>query len=181
MIESEARGHPSVRFDAGSGSEAAVRHLLELGHERIGHVASIYNRPTFRPRQRAVDRLVGPGAPRVRSTFTLDGALAATLELLRAAPETTALFCDDDVIAAGAYLAARELGLRIPGDLSVIGFDGLELGRILDPPLTTVVADGREMGRVAFELLLAQFAGRKPRSRVLAVELLVRGSTAPPR
>ena len=117
----------------------------------------------------------------MRSTFALDGAQAATLALLGGAPETTALFCDDDVIAAGAYLAARELGLRIPEDLSVVGFDGLEIGRVLDPPLTTVVADGREMGRIAFELLLVQFAGRKPRNRVLAVELLVRGSTAPPR
>jgi DNA-binding LacI/PurR family transcriptional regulator len=180
MIEREARGHPSVRFDAGDGADAAVRHLLELGHTRIGHVAAVFDRPTFRARQRAVDRLV-PGAARVRSTFELDGAQAATLALLGAAPETTALFCDDDVIAAGAYLAARELGLRIPGDLSVVGFDGLEIGRVLDPPLTTVVADGREMGRIAFELLHAQFAGRKPRNRVLAVRLLVRGSSAPPR
>jgi DNA-binding LacI/PurR family transcriptional regulator len=181
MIESEARGHPSVRFDAGRGVEAAVRHLLELGHRRIGHVASIYDRPTFRPRQRAVDRLAEGPVPRVHSTFTLDGALAATLELLRAHPDVTALFCDDDVIAAGAYLAARELGLRLPRDLSIIGFDGLEIGRILDPPLTTVVANGGDMGRVAFELLAAQFAGKRPRSRVLPVELLLRGSTAPPR
>ena len=117
----------------------------------------------------------------MHSTFTLDGAQAATLELLRAHPDVTALFCDDDVIAAGAYLAARELGLRLPRDLSIIGFDGLEIGRILDPPLTTVVANGGDMGRVAFELLAAQFAGKRPRSRVLPVELLVRGSTAPPR
>ena len=179
MIESEARGHPSVRFDAGDGAEAAVRHLVELGHERIGHVASVFARPTFRLRQRAVDRIARDPV-RVRSDFTLDGARAATLELLRGDPGVTALFCDDDMIAAGAYLAARELGLRIPQDLSVIGFDGLEIGRVLDPPLTTVVADGREMGRVAFELLLAQFEGRRPRSRVQPVELLVRGSTAPP-
>ena len=82
------------------------------------------------------------------------------------------------MIAAGAYLAARELGLRIPEDLSVIGFDGLELGRILDPPLTTVVADGREMGRVAFELLLAQFAG--PSARAAACWRSSCWSAAPP-
>ena len=87
------------------------------------------------------------------------------------------MFCDDDVIAAGAYLAARELGLRIPEDLSVVGFDGLDIGRVLDPPLTTVVADAAELGRVAFELLIALLAGKRPRSRVMAVEL---ASAAPP-
>ena len=83
------------------------------------------------------------------------------------------------MIAAGAYLAARELGLRIPEDLSVVGFDGLDIGRVLDPPLTTVVADGAELGRVAFELLAALLAGERPRSRVVEVRLDVRGSTAP--
>ena len=78
------------------------------------------------------------------------------------------MFCDDDVVAAGAYLAVRELGLRIPEQLSVVGFDGLDIGRVLDPPLTTIAADAEELGRVAFELLMAQLAGKRPRSRVLA-------------
>ena len=181
VIESESRGHPSVRLDAERGTEAAVRHLLELGHRRIGHVASVHDRPTFRLRRRAVDRLAGAGTARVRCDFTLDSARAAASELLTADPGLTALFCDDDIVAAGAYLAARDLGLRIPGDLSVVGFDGLDIGRVVDPPLTTVVADAVELGRVAFELLRAQLAGSRPRSRVLPVALEVRGSTAGPR
>jgi DNA-binding LacI/PurR family transcriptional regulator len=181
VIESESRGHPSVRLDAERGTEAAVRHLLELGHRRIGHVASVHDRPTFRLRRRAVDRLVEGDVARIRSDFTLESARDAARELLAGHPELTALFCDDDVVAAGAYLAARELGLRIPRDLSVIGFDGLDIGRVLDPPVTTVAADAEELGRVAFELLMAQLAGKRPRSRVLAVELEVRGSTAAPR
>ena len=181
VIESESRGHPSVRLDAERGTEDAVRHLLELGHRRIGHIASVHDRPTFRLRRRAVDRLVEGEVARVRSNFTLESARAAALELLTADAGLTAVFCDDDVVAAGAYLAVRELGLRIPGDLSVVGFDGLDIGRVLDPPVTTVAADAAELGRVAFELLLAQLAGQRPRSRVLPVELEVRGSTAPPR
>ena len=181
VIESESRGHTSVRLDAEDGTLAAVGHLRELGHERIGHVASIHDRPTFRLRRRAVDRLAGKGTPRARCDFTLDSARSAALELLHADPSLTALVCDDDVIAAGAYLAARELERRIPADLSVVGFDGLDIGRVLDPPVTTVVADAVELGRVAFELLHAQLAGNRPRSRVLPVELAVRGSTAPPR
>jgi len=181
VIESESRGHPSVRLDAERGAQAAVRHLLELGHRRIGHVASVHDRPTFRLRRRAVDRLVEGEVARVRADFTLESACRASLELLTGRSELSALFCDDDIVAAGAYLAVRELGLRIPDDLSVVGFDGLDIGRVLDPPLTTVAADAGELGRVAFELLLAQLAGKRPRSRVLAVELDVRGSTAPPR
>ena len=181
VIESESRGHPSVRLDAERGTEAAVGHLLTLGHRRIGHVASVHDRPTFRLRRRAVDRLAGPTVPRVRSDFTLESARAAAGELLTANPDLTALFCDDDVVAAGAYLAARDLALRIPGDLSVVGFDGLDIGRVVDPPLTTVVADAAGLGRAAFELLLAQLAGKRPRSRVLPVELEVRRSTAAPR
>jgi DNA-binding LacI/PurR family transcriptional regulator len=180
VIESESRGHPSVRLDAERGTEDGIRHLLELGHTRIGHVASVHDRPTFRLRRRAVDRLVDGAVARIRSDFALDSARDATRELLREHAELTALFCDDDVIAAGAYLAARELGLQIPADLSVVGFDGLDIGRVLDPPVTTIVADAEELGRVAFELLRAQLAGARPRSRVLPVELDVRGSTAAP-
>jgi len=180
VIESEARGHPGVRLDAERGAEAAVTHLIELGHRRIGHIASVHNRPTFRARRRAVDRLVDGPVARVESDFTLDAAHAATIALLRDAPAITAIFCDDDVIAAGAYLAARELGRTIPDDLSIVGFDGLDIGRVLDPPLTTVVADSGELGRAAFELLVAVLAGKRPRSRVMPVELEVRGSTAPP-
>jgi DNA-binding LacI/PurR family transcriptional regulator len=181
VIESESRGHPSVRLDAEGGATAAVDHLLALGHTAIGHVASIHDRPTFKLRRRAVDRQLGRPAPRVRTDLALDGARAATLELLGAHPGLTALFCDDDVIAAGAYLAARELGRAIPGELSIVGFDGLDIGRVLDPPLTTIAADSAELGRVAFELFTALRDGKRPRSRVMAVELVVRGSTAPPR
>jgi LacI family transcriptional regulator, repressor for deo operon, udp, cdd, tsx, nupC, and nupG len=181
VIESESRGHPSVRLDVARGTEAAVRHLLELGHERIGHIASVHDRPTFRLRRRTVDRLVGGDVPRVLSEFSLTSARDAVRGLLTDHAELTALFCDDDVVAAGAYLGARELGLRIPRDLSVVGFDGLDIGRVLDPPVTTVVADAGELGRIAFELLITQLQGKRPRSRVLPVELEVRGSTAPPR
>jgi DNA-binding LacI/PurR family transcriptional regulator len=181
VIESEARGHPSVRLDAEGGTEAAIRHLLELGHRNIGHVASVHDAPTFRLRRRAIERLLDRPVPRVRTDLTLDASCAAALELLEAHPGLTAVFCDDDLVAAGAYLAARRLGRRIPDDLSVVGFDGLDIGRVLDPPVTTVIADAAELGRVAFELLAAQLAGRRPRSRVMPVALEARGSTAPPR
>jgi DNA-binding LacI/PurR family transcriptional regulator len=93
--------------------------------------------------------------------------------------QPTAVFCDDDVIAAGMYLAARERGLRIPDDLSVVGFDDMDFARVLEPPLTTVALDAELLGATSFELLEARMAGKRTRKRiVLPAELLVRGSTA---
>jgi DNA-binding LacI/PurR family transcriptional regulator len=182
VIESESRGHPSVRLDAERGTEAAIRHLLELGHTRIGHVASVFDRPTFRLRRRAVDRLVDGAVPRIGADFTLDSASAAAQQLLREHPELTALFCDDDVLAGGAYLAARARGVSIPGDLSVVGFDDLDFARVLEPPLTTVATDPEALGAAALEALMSDLAGRPvPAEQLLPVHLEVRGSTAPPR
>ena len=91
------------------------------------------------------------------------------------------MFCDDDVLAAGLYVAARERGLRVPGDLSVVGFDDLDIARVLDPPLTTVAADPAALGAAAFERLLARLAGDDgPAETLVPVHLVVRGSTAPP-
>ena len=72
------------------------------------------------------------------------------------------MFCDDDIIAAGLYLAARERRLRVPRDLSVIGFDDLEFARVLDPALTTLALDGVRWG-TAFALLEPRMAGARPR------------------
>ncbi|HWT21979.1 MAG TPA: LacI family DNA-binding transcriptional regulator [Solirubrobacteraceae bacterium] len=179
LIESDVGGHPGVRLDVEGGTEAAIRHLLDLGHRRIGHLASAVEGSTFRLRRRALEALAGD-VPAARADFVPEQARDAALELLAAHPGLTAVFCDDDVLASGVYLAARRLGRRIPRDLSVVGFDDLDVARILDPPLTTVTADARELGRVAFELLAARLAGRRPRSRVLDVALTVRESTAPP-
>ncbi len=91
------------------------------------------------------------------------------------------MFCDDDVIAAGLYLAARDRGVRIPDELSVVGFDDMDFARVLHPPLTTVALDAQVLGATSFELLEARMSGKRTRERiVLPAELLVRGSTAAP-
>jgi DNA-binding LacI/PurR family transcriptional regulator len=113
--------------------------------------------------------------------MTVDAAVAAAGDLLDGTPLPTAVFCDDDVLAAGLYLAARERGLRVPDDLSVVGFDDLDIARVLDPPLTTVAADPAALGATAFERLVARLAGEdRPAETLVPVELVVRGSTAPP-
>ena len=89
----------------------------------------------------------------------------------------TAVFCDDDVLAAGLYVAARELGIRIPEDLAVVGFGDFDIGRVLHPELTTIVADAAALGRMAFEVLSEQMAGGRPRTACCRSPA-VRASTA---
>jgi DNA-binding LacI/PurR family transcriptional regulator len=181
VIESAVRGYAGVRLDVEAGTDAAIGHLLGLGHERLGHLASGIEASTFGRRRRRIEALVDGPVPQALSDFVPELARDGALELLRGHPELTAVFCDDDILASGVYLAARELGVRIPADLSVVGFDDLDVSRVLHPPLTTVRADAEALGRTAFELLTAVMAGGRPRSRVQPVELVVRESTAPPR
>jgi len=185
LMEAEAPGRPSVRFDAEGGAAAAFQHLVDLGHGRIAHLAATFDAPTFHLREAARRRVLAdaglnPDAqPRVTTAIDIDEARDAAGPLLDDRP--TAVFCDDDLIAAGLYLAVRERGLRIPDDLSVIGFDDMDFARVLEPPLTTVALDAELLGASGFELLERRMAGRRTRRRVvLPAELLVRGSTAPP-
>lgn len=189
LVDAEARGFSSVRLDSRGGAATAVEHLVGLGHRRVGHLAAEFVwKQTFALRDRgrrevlaaagleADDRLVE------RTTFSFAAAHQAALRLLGRPDRPTAVFCDDDQIAAGLYLAARALGLRIPADLSVVGFDDLDLTQVLDPPLTTMRADADLLGATAFELLAERMATPAARARriVQPVMLIERGSTAPP-
>jgi DNA-binding LacI/PurR family transcriptional regulator len=186
LMEAEAPGRPSVRFDAEGGAAAAFEHLVELGHRRIAHLAAAFDAPTFHLREAARRSVLGKAGidpdeqPRALTPITIDDARDVALTLLDAQP--TAVMCDDDILAAGLYLAARERGLRVPKDLSVVGFDDMDFARVLEPPLTTVALDAEQLGASSFELLEARMAGKRVRRRVvLPAELLVRGSTGPPR
>lgn len=180
-IEVAPPGLAHVRLDVEGGVDLALGHLLELGHQRIGHLASSIDAETFRIRR---ERLTAAGLgdmPRASAAFRFDDARRAGLELLDAPERPTALFCDDDILAGGLYLAARERGVRIPADVSVVGFDDLAFAPVLEPPLTTVGTDPEALGARAFEVLAALMAGEPaPPGVTLAVELVVRGSTAPP-
>jgi LacI family transcriptional regulator len=111
----------------------------------------------------------------------IEEACRAALGLLQVAEPPTAVFCDDDLMAAGVYKAARELHLRVPDDLSIVGFcDGL-VAQLLNPPLTTVVIPALEMGRRAMELLLASLGTeRQPFAETLPLDFVIRASTASP-
>ncbi len=180
-IEMCPGGLPVVRLDVEAGVDSAVDHLLELGHVRVGHVASGFLAPTFDLRAARLRARLPVPPPTVQAQFTFEDAATAAAPLLRSGV-VTAVFCDDDILAGGVYLAARSLGLAIPGDLSVIGFDDLDFARVLAPPLTTVAADAEGLGAAAFETLADDLAGgAPPAEQVLPVRLTVRESTAPPR
>ena len=184
-IEVAPPGMAFVRFDSELGTELAVRHLLELGHERIGHVASMLEGETFRLRRDRMRELLAEagrdGEICARAAFDYDDAARAAGELLDRPQRPTALFCDDDVLAGGAYLAARARGLSIPEDLSVVGFDDLPFAKVFDPPLTTIAIDGGQLGSIAFEVLAALMRGDPaPPGRILPATFVERASTAPP-
>ena len=196
-----ARGIPFVVFDPASelpdgvpfvgatnwsGGRAATRHLTELGHRRIAMVGGpddqLFCRARFDGYRSALDASGLPVDPDlvVRAPLTLDGGHAAARELLSRPDRPTAVFACNDLQALGVYQAAREAGLRIPDDLSVVGFDDLPVAALLDPPMTTVHQPLTEMAVAATELALALGRGEQPAQLgvELATTLKVRMSTA---
>jgi DNA-binding LacI/PurR family transcriptional regulator len=184
-IEVSPPGMRYVRFDTERGTDIAVRHLIDLGHRRIGHLAAALDAETFRlRRERLLAVLADAGLERCgyeTAALRFDDAHRAGLALLGGPDRPTGVYADDDLLAGGIYLAARELGLRIPEDVSVVGFDDLPFAKVFDPPLTTIAIDPEQLGAAAFEALAAVMAGEPgERGRILPVELVVRESTGPP-
>jgi DNA-binding LacI/PurR family transcriptional regulator len=177
QIEMLPGGLPVVRIDVEAGTDLAVDHLLGLGHTKIGHVASSFVAPTFAMRRARIAERLGAPPPTVEAPFTFEQAAEAAAPLLE--QDVTAVFCDDDILAGGVYLAARARGVRIPEDLSVVGFDDLDFARVLAPPLTTVAVDAEALGAAAFDALARDLSGEAVAAeQVLPVSLCVRESTA---
>lgn len=167
----------------------ATTHLLQLGHRRIAHIGAdaatgaASTVPGLR-RRGFVDSLAEVGVAEAHvepADFTIEGGSLAATRLLRDGEAPTALFAASDEMAIGAILAARELGLRVPEDVSVIGVDGHELGRWFG--LTTVDQFARGQGERAAAAVLSELDGAEPAlgRGTLPFELVDRGSTAPPR
>ncbi|GAA2609279.1 LacI family DNA-binding transcriptional regulator [Streptomyces tubercidicus] len=188
MLDSDPdddRADATVNLDIADGIRQLTGHLSALGHRRITHLAADVASWTFEVRARAVaDSLRGlPGAQLRRQPAALGveaGLHAAHAALTGPGPRPTALLCDDDIIAAGACKAVRRLGLRIPEDVSVTGFDDLALAVAVEPELTTVRLPAEEFGEAGIRALLTVLDGRPADAPTLPVELVVRGSTAPP-
>ncbi|WP_227422425.1 LacI family DNA-binding transcriptional regulator [Pengzhenrongella sicca] len=196
-------GASSVLLDERAGSRAAATHLLELGHEAIGLIAfsSAGHRGVLQDPAAAgsgytsLERVAGWLEPLVAAGARVSAvdvpvnsepdAYAAAQELLTLATAPTALLCYSDVMAWGALHAAQDLGLRVPDDLSIVGFDDSALARRVRPALTTIRQDLGAKGRAAALALTAAIArgragaGSEPEAIVLPTELVVRESTGP--
>ncbi|GAB2892929.1 LacI family DNA-binding transcriptional regulator [Streptomyces mayteni] len=178
---------PSVGASNWSGGLSATRHLLELGHRRIAVITGpehmLCSRARLDGHRAAMDMAgvpVDPALVRV-GDFRHEGGLRHMRELLRLPDPPTAVFAGNDGQALGAYRAAAEAGLRVPEELSVVGFDDLYPGQWATPPLTTVRQPLAGMAATAATMVLDLAGGRRlPQTRVeLATELVVRGSTGP--
>lgn len=188
MLDSDpggSLGAATVNLDITDGVRQVAEHLLGLGHRRFLHLAADVASWTFEVRARELAARIatvpGTSVRTTRAPISIEGALTAAEAALSApGPRPTALICDDDKLAAGAYKAARRLGLRIPDDLSVTGLDDLALATALDPELTTVRLDAELFGEQGMRALLAVLESRTPDAGDIPVELVVRGSTAPP-
>ena len=179
---------PIVGIDNVAAAFDAVSYLARLGHRRVAHICGPADNVLTRERRAGYEKAVEahelerwpeaiqPGA------FSIRAGREATARLLAASPRPTAVFAANDEIAIGAILEAKTQGFSVPEELSVVGFDDIEMGQICDPSLTTIYQPRREMGRKALETLarLVEAPGNPVGDTLLDYKLVVRDSTAPP-
>jgi len=180
----------AVAVEDARGAVQAVEHLVGLGHRAIGYLGAA-NRPRsnrlrlegYHQALKAAGieadadwvRLGPAGHPQTEDVA--DGR-AMLPELLAAG--ISAVFCINDMVAIGALLACRDLGLAVPGQFSIVGFDDIETAQYVTPPLTTVHQPKLRLGQTAMKMMLDLWANRPVEEQLLGTDLVVRGSTAPP-
>lgn len=181
---------PSIGSANWMGGFMATRHLIELGHQNIGFLAGPQFFLAATARQSGYRAaLAGAGIPELSANigpagpFTEAAGYQAAMGMLEGRSRPTAIFAASDMQALGAYGAARELGLTIPDDLSVVGYDDLQFTRFAGPPLTTVHQPMTEMAEEATRLVLRLRDEPQLKSTrlELATSLMIRSSTAAPR
>jgi DNA-binding LacI/PurR family transcriptional regulator len=193
------KGHPFLGIDNAGAAGLAAQHLVGLGHSRLAVVWA--SATTAHQQERGASPVRGVFRSRVEGfiaeavrlgvdrdaitvvespTNATDAGRDAAASLMTGRRRPTGVFAVSDVLALGVLAAASEADLHVPGDVSVVGFDGIDEGAYSRPPLTTVAQDLRGRGRLAGEATLALLRGEQVRSSRITPELLVRASTAPP-
>lgn len=182
--------HPHVNLlliDNKKGAESAVDYLFLLGHRHIGMLSNAQFFPGQVRRVQGYKSALVKHALPVREEYieqesaNLAGGYRAATSLLGQQPELTALFCYNDLMALGAIRACRDIGRRVPEDISIIGFDDIQLATMNSPAVTSISVDKYELGRLAFKRLLALIEDpHRPVETIhMGVELVIRESTAP--
>jgi DNA-binding LacI/PurR family transcriptional regulator len=178
----------SVLIDNVPASQAAVEHLIQLGHRRIAYIGDASGYQSETERHQGYERALQQAGIPLRADLVCLGDGKPELgekmmeQLLGLLEPPTAVFCYNDMTALGALRAARTLGLQVPGDLSVVGFDDLFLSSYTTPALTTVRQPKHAMGTKAMEILLELLDGSTPESQLIVKgELIIRDSTGTPK
>ncbi|GFM75568.1 MULTISPECIES: LacI family DNA-binding transcriptional regulator [Pseudomonas] len=180
--------HPTISLDNHAAAKAMTQHLIELGHRRIGLIKGPRSSPLTRDRVAGyLDALEQAGiefdpALVCHGNFSLQAGYDGAGAILELPERPTALFCENDEMAIGALKRIKEHGLRVPEDLSLVGFDDIPLAAYCDPPLTTISQPAEAFGQTAVQMLIALIE-KKPieqRHIVLPFELTLRNSTAAP-
>lgn len=180
----------TVKTDNSYAAEQATRHLIELGHRRIGHIRGPDGNVLTGEREAGFRRAMQAAGLEVRpewmlpGAFDMDSGVVAAQHFVRLESRPTAIFAANDESAIGFISGLRQQGLDCPGDVSVVGFDDLALAAHVWPPLTTMRQPRAALGRIAAGALIDVIEGerhsRVPMHMVLSSELIVRGSTARP-
>jgi LacI family transcriptional regulator len=195
FINSQASDQPesfhAITVDDYLGARLAVEHLISLGHTKIGYIGvgdnSKSNHQRIRGYQMALELA---GIPRITDWVALsdkdrtskDDVIVGQQMLSKLfTTGVTGIFCYNDMVAVGALLACQELGISVPQDLSIVGFDGIALGRYVTPSLTTVCQPMFELGSYAMQMLLDLLKEKTVENRVLSPFLVKRGSSAAPK
>lgn len=179
--------YPVVELDNRSAASTVARHLVDLGHRRIGVITGPVDSPIVR------DRLAGfcevlrqsnlefDEAQMANGEFTMSSGVSGAEALLSSPQPPSAIFCMNDEMAIGAIHYIKKIGLRVPEDISVVGFDNIEFACFTDPPLTTIKQPAEELGRRAMDTLLHIISGSRPEVNrtTLSFDLVVRESSGP--
>jgi LacI family transcriptional regulator len=180
-----AQGFSSVCSDNQRGGALAAEHLAALGHRKVVQISGPDFQGNLRERtvgfRQRFEELTGQAPETITGEHSQAGGYAMIKDLLASGKSFSAVFAANDVMAYGTIRACAEHGVSIPGDVSLVGFDDLDLSAIVNPALTTVRQAKYEMGKAALEIILARVGKndkQEPEHRVLDVELIVRGSTS---
>lgn len=166
-----------------SGAAMAVQHLIDYGHRRIlfinGHQQTVVSQFRLDGYKKALlDNGISYKENYVaHADFEINGGAKALERLLAANPDATAVFCASDLMAYGAMTKAIEMGYKVPDDLSVIGFDGIDITEIVKPSMTTIYQDRFQMGISAVNMLLELLGGTEGYTRMMTPKLVIREST----
>lgn len=174
----------TVRIDYAQGIQEALQHLFSLKHERIAFIAGPLNLPSARIRQTAfIEGIKGAGialqpAMIQQGNHRIDGGLAAMEALLKLKRRPTGVICSNDLTAIGALGAVNDAGLKVPDDISLVGFDDIAFAHLTQPPLTTVLLSRTQIATTAFTALERLIRDEKEtQDYVIPTHLIVRAST----